>query len=196
MSNTLFAFWIGLSAAMVLLFVYAAVVNLRNRKARPMALDELLPSFLPVDVEAFTELIAAKQEQHSESRRQKRQAQIRRTQGTVDCLRRMAHNAALLQRLGYGYLHSSNPLISELAQEMIDAGVHVRLYTFIGLTVLHLTQIFRLTSVEILSTAKVAELQKMMSESLIPSYQQLRDKAGHLTCLKFSAQREALIQSI
>jgi len=196
MSNTLFAFWIGLSAAMLLLFVYAAIVNLRNRKARPIPLDELLPSFLPVDVEAFTELIAVDPERNSGSQKQNRQARRHRTQLSIDCLRRMSHNAALLQRLGYGYLHSSNPLISELAQEMIDAGVHVRLYTFIGLVVLHLSQIFRLTSVEILSTAKIAELQKMMSESLLPSYQQLKDKAGNLTCLKFSGLHEALGQSL
>lgn len=195
MSNILFAFWIGLSAAMLLLFVYAAVVNLRNRRARPIALDELLPSFLAVDVEAFTELIDANQE-HSGSLEQGRQAQSRRTQLTIDCLRRMAHNAALLQRLGYGYLHSSNPLISELAQEMIDAGVHVRLYTFMGLIVLHLSRILRLTSLEILSTARIAELREMMSENLIPSYQQLKDKAGNLACLKFSGLHEALSQTL
>jgi len=194
MSNTLFAFWIGLSAAMLLLFVYAAVANLRNRRARPIALDELLPSFLPVDVEAFTELIDANQE-HS-GLEQARQAQSQRTQLTIDCLRRMAHNAALLQRLGYGYLHSSNPLISELAQEMIDAGVHVRLYTFMGLIVLHLSRIIRLTSLEILSTARIAELREMMSENLIPSYQQLKDKAGNLACLKFSGLHEVLSQTL
>ena len=55
---------------------------------------------------------------------------------TVECLRRMSHNAALLQQVGYAQLNSGNQLIASLAQEMVDAGVHVRLYTFMALIVL------------------------------------------------------------
>jgi len=122
--------------------------------------------------------------------------QRKRTELAISYLRRMTHNAALLQRLGYSQLHSGNQLISDLAQQMIDAGVHVRLYTFIGLIVLRASRLFRITSLELLTAAKLADLQKMMSGSLIPAYEQLKDKAGNLTCLKFSAQHEALIQSL
>ena len=48
----------------------------------------------------------------------------------------MSHNAALLQQVGYTQLRSGNQLIASLAQEMVDAGVHVRLYTFMALIVL------------------------------------------------------------
>jgi hypothetical protein len=199
MSDTLFALWIGLSAAMLLLFVYAAVASLRNRQGRPVALDELIPSFLPVNVETFAELVAfvgGKGTAQGLSRNEFLAIQQKHTNLAIEALRRMAQNAALLQRLGYSQLHCGNPLISDLAQQMIDAGVHVRLYTFIGLVVLRASSIFRLTSIEVLPAAKVAELQNMLSGSLIPSYEQLKDKAGNLACLKFSGLHEALSQSL
>ncbi|HEU5415118.1 MAG TPA: hypothetical protein VFW31_15235 [Candidatus Angelobacter sp.] len=197
MSDTLFALWIGLSAAMVLLFLYAAIASVRNRQSRPVSMDELISSLVPVDVEAFAHLIspAGQSSQHL-SREQLLRLQRRRTELAICYLNRMTHNAALLQRLGYSQLHSSNPLISDLAQQMIDAGVHVRLYTFIGLIALRASRAFHITSLELLTAVKLAELQNMMSGSLIPAYEQLKDKAGNLTCLKFSAQHEALIQSL
>ncbi|HKT51164.1 MAG TPA: hypothetical protein VJV96_12735 [Candidatus Angelobacter sp.] len=197
MSDTLFALWIGLSAAMVLLFLYAAFASLRNRQSRPVAMEELISGLVPVDVEAFAQLISSREQSSQElSREQVLRLQRRRTELAICYLRRMTHNAALLQRLGYSQLQSGNPLISDLAQQMIDAGVHVRLYTFVGLIALRASRAFRLTSLELLTAVKLAELQKMMSESLIPAYEQLKDKAGNLTCLKFSAQHEALIQSL
>ena len=182
---------------MVLLFLYAAFASLRNRQSRPVAMDELISGLVPVDVEAFAHLISSREQSNQElSREQVLRLQRRRTELAICYLRRMTHNAALLQRLGYSQLQSGNPLISDLAQQMIDAGVHVRLYTFVGLIALRASRAFRLTSLELLTAVKLAELQKMMSESLIPAYEQLKDKAGNLTCLKFSAQHEALIQSL
>ncbi len=198
MSDTLFALWIGLSAAMLLLFLFAAVASLRNRQGRPVALDALIPSFLPVDVEAFADLVGSAADGVGQelSPEEFLALQRRRTQLAVESLRRMASNAALLQRLGYSQLQCGNPLISDLAQQMIDAGVHVRLYTFIGLLALRVSSIFRLTSIEILSAAKMAELESMLSGSLIPAYEQLKDKAGNFTCLKFSGLHEALSHSL
>lgn len=199
MSNALFALWIGLSAALLLLFLYAALANLRNRQARPVDLDDLIPLFLPVDVEAFAKLIDPANEQQLEqglSGKELAAAERNRIGSTVEFLRRMTQNAALLQRLGYSQLHSGNPLISELAQQMIDAGVHVRLYTFVGLIVLRLCNVFGLTPRQIMPEARIAELQRMMRGNLLPAYEQLKDKAGNLTCLKFSGLHEALVQSL
>lgn len=195
MSETLFALWIGLSAALLLLFLYAAIANLRNRQGRPVALDELVQSFLPVDIDAFAELVSASVPAEVSGKRLLA-LQRRRTQLAMDFLIRMNKNAALLQRLGYSQLQSGNPLIMDLAQQMIDAGVHVRLYTFIGLMALRVSRAFSFVSIAILSGTKVAELQKMMSGSLIPAYEQLREKTGNLTCLKFSALHEAVIQNL
>lgn len=199
MSDTLFVLWIGLAAALLLLFLYAAFVALRNRQGKQVGLDELIPSFLPVDVEAFSELVTPGGNQSTTeelSPQQKRLVEQQRIRSTVESLRRMTHNAALLQRLGYGQLQSGNPLINDLAQQMIDAGVHVRLYSFIGLIALRVLCALRLASLPLIPNSRVAELQAMMSGSLVPAYQLLKDKAGNLSCLKFSGLHDALTQSL
>lgn len=193
MSNVLFALWMGLSVGLLLLFFYAAFLNLRNRHVRNVDLGELIPSFLPVNVENLAGLIAPDQERHS---KEDPQEQLRRVQLTIECLRRMTHNAALLQRLGYSQLHSPNPLICELAQDMIDAGVHVRLYTFVGLVALHAWSRFRFAIGPLTRMPKIGDLQELLCLSLIPAYEQLKNKAGNLTCLKFSSLHEELVQSL
>ena len=193
MSNVLFALWMGLSVGLLLLFFYAAFLNLRNRHVRNVDLGELIPSFLPVNVDNLAGLIAAAQEPHS---KEDPQEELRRVQLTIECLRRMTHNAALLQRLGYSQLHSPNQLICELAQEMIDAGVHVRLYTFIGLVALNAWSRFRFAIGPLTRMPKIGDLEELLSSSLIPSYEQLKTKAGNLTCLKFSSLHEELVQSL
>ncbi|HET7870968.1 MAG TPA: hypothetical protein VFL42_00540, partial [Terriglobales bacterium] len=128
MSNTVFALWIGFSAALLFLFFCAAWVNVRRRQTRRVDLEQLIPDFLPVDVEAFSGLVGLAPASGDEQRE--------RISRMANSLRRMAHNAALLQQLGYGQINSSNQLISELAQQIVDAGVQVRLYALIGLVVL------------------------------------------------------------
>src|SRR5262245_32962570 len=195
MSTILFALWMALSAGLLLLFFYAAYVNLRNRRIQHVELGELIPSFLPVNVESLTELANAERRRQEGSSAELEQLQRRRIQLTIDTLRRMAHNAALLQKLGYCQLHSPNQLISSLAQEMIDAGVHVRLYTFVGLIALQVRLRLPL-SVPLASARKLCDVQDLLASSLIPAYEQLKDKAANLTCLKFSSLHEELAQSL
>jgi hypothetical protein len=188
MSNIIFALWISLSAALLFLFFYAAWLNVRRRQTRRVDLGDLIPDFLPVDVEAFTVLIG--------SVPLSREEQEVRVRLMADSLRRMTRNAALLQQLGYSQINSSNQLISDLAQQMVDAGVHVRLYTFIGLMVLRFWSLMGLRALPGFLAARIAEAQQMMSENLVPSYELLKNKAGNLTCLKFSAHHEALVHSL
>src|SRR5215813_14141373 len=198
MSNLLFALWMSLSAGMLLVFFYAAYLNWRNRRIHHVELGEIIPAFLPVDVEALARLVGPPQEQCRQpvgSPEEFARLERERVRLTIDCLRRMTHNAALLQKLGYCQLHSPNPLISSLAQEMIDAGVHVRLYTFVGLIALHVR--LRLPiRVPLASARKLCDVQDLLASSLIPAYEQLKDKAANLTCLKFSSLHEELAQSL
>jgi hypothetical protein len=197
MTNTTFAIWIGLSAGLLLLFVYAAFLNVRRRQSRKVELGELLPSFLPVNIEMLRQAISPDQQRHlQETYGQEELLRIYRKQLrlTIECLRRMTHNAALLQQLGYNQLHSGNQLIASLAQEMVDAGVHVRLYSFMALIVLHLRN--ALSWVPMIVTSRSIQVQHLLSSNLIPAYDQLKDRAGNLICLKFSDFHEALAQNL
>jgi uncharacterized protein (DUF3820 family) len=197
MSNAMFAIWIGLSAGILLLFLYAAFLNLRRRQAPEVELGDLMNSFLPVNVEVLTHVINPAQQRHLQEvygrdellRIYKEQVGL-----AVECLRRMSHNAALLQQVGYTQLRSGNQLITSLAQEMVDAGVHVRLYTFIGLIVLHART--ALQWLPLFSAANCGHVHSLVSSSLLPAYALLKDKADNLTCLKFYSLHDSLAQSL
>ena len=197
MSNTMFAIWIGLSAGILLLFLYAAFLNLRRRQSPGAQLGDLMNSFLPVNLDVLSEVISPAQQRHlQETYGHDELIRIYREQVslTIECLRRMSHNAALLQQVGYAQLRSGNQLIASLAQEMVDAGVHVRLYTFMALIVLHVRT--ALQRLPLFSAATCGDVHNLVSVSLLPAYDLLKDKAGNLTCLKFSNLHESLVQSL
>jgi hypothetical protein len=197
MSNTMFAIWIGLSAGVLLLFLYAAFLNLRRRQSPGAELGGLMSSFLPVNVEVLSAVINPAQQRHlQETYGHEELLRIYREQVglTIECLRRMSHNAALLQQLGYAQLQSSNQLIATLAQEMVDAGVHVRLYTFMALIVLHVRT--ALQWLPLFSAASCGDVQSLVTSILLPAYALLKDKADNLACLKFSCFHESLAQSL
>jgi len=197
MSNTMFAIWIGLSAGILLLFLYAAFLNLRRRQSPGAELRDLMNSFLPVNVEVLSQAVSPVQQRHlQETYGHDELMRIYREQValTMECLRRMSHNAALLQQVGYAQLRSGNQLIESLAQEMVDAGVHVRLYTFMALIVLQVRS--ALQCLPLFSAATCGEVHSLVSSSLLPAYALLKDKAGNLTCLKFSNLHESLVQSL
>jgi len=193
MANYSFAVWMVLSAGLLLLFFYAAWINLRRQHMPEVDLDEVVPFLLPVNIEAFAEAMDASQDaylRHSHSAEEFQKLQRKRARLAAEYLRRMKHNAALLQRVGYGQVRSSNPVVAAQAQELIDAGVHVRLYAFLGLAALFIRRVSGLGS------TKVSEVQKMMSSSLVPAYESLRSKARELTSLRDSGYREALARSL
>ena len=197
MSNTMLAIWIGLSAGILLLFLYAAFLTLRRRQSQGVELSDLMNSFLPVNVEVLSELINPAHQRHLQETygHEELQRIYRQQIGlAIECLRRMSHNAALLQQVGYTQLRSGNQLITAVAQEMVDAGVHVRLYTFIGLIVLHTRNI--LQWMPPFSAATCSDVHSLVGTSLLPAYAQLKDKADNLTCLKFTSLQESLAQNL
>ena len=197
MSNAMFALWIGLSAGILLLFLYAAFLNLRRRQAPGVELGDLMNSFLPVDVAVLSNVVSPAQQRYLQETfgRDELLRLYREQVGlTMECLRRMSHNAALLQQVGYTQVNSGNQLIASLAQEMVDAGVHVRLYTFMALIVLQVRS--ALQWLPLFSAANTGDVRSIVASSLLPAYALLKDKADHLTCLKFSSLHESLAQSL
>ncbi|HZU30130.1 MAG TPA: hypothetical protein VFB79_03390 [Candidatus Angelobacter sp.] len=197
MSNITFSILIGLSAGLLLLFFYAAYLNIRKRQSKEVELGELIPSFLPVDLEILQKLIDPQQQRHlQETYGHEELLRIygQQVKLTIECLRRMTHNAALLQQIGYCQLRSGNQLIASLAQEMIDAGVHVRLYAFMGLIILQVR--YSLRWIPLFSAAKCTDVQQLVSSSLLPAYTLLKDKTDNLACLKFSSLQDAVAESL
>jgi hypothetical protein len=197
MSNTMFAIWIGLAAGVLLLFLYAAFLNLRRRQSQGVELGDLMSSFLPVNLDVLSDLISPEQQrllQETYGTQELLKIYGQQVGLTMECLRRMSHNAALLQQVGYTQLRSGNQLIATLAQEMVDAGVHVRLYSFMALIVLQVRN--TLQWIPLFSAATSSEVHNLVSASLMPAYALLKDKAGNLTCLKFSGLHESLTQSL
>ena len=195
MTSYSFAIWITLSAGLVLLFLYAALVNLRRRHLPQIPLDEIIPLLLPANMDALWQISELLHGQHPDSAgcgagTQKRERQQVRL--AMESLQRMSHNAALLQRIGYGQISSSNPLLASQAQELIDAGVHVRLYAFMGMALLFFWRLSRMNPF----FSRTAELKKLMSSSLVPAYELLRNKAETLTAFKQTHFREALLQGL
>ena len=197
MSNTMFAIWIGLSAGILLLFLYAAFLNLRRKQSPGPELGDLMNSFLPVDVAVLSNVVSPVQQRYlQETFGRNELLRIYREQVslTMECMRRMSHNAALLQQVGYVQLQSSNQLIASLAQEMVDAGVHVRLYTFMALIILQVRSYLQV--LPLFSAANIGDVRSIVASSLLPAYGLLKDKADHLACLKFSSLHESLAQSL
>lgn len=193
MTNYSFAVWIILSVGLLLMFAYAAVTNIRRNRSSKIELDQVIPALLPVNLEAFSEAIDLAKEaelRQSASRKEFHRQQRQKARVAAEHLRRMSHNAALLQRVGYGMIHSGNPLLVAQAEALIDAGVHVRFYAFMGLASLFFKRIAGA------SMAKAAEAQENMSAKLIPAYETLRSKAQDMTSLRDTAFREALIQAL
>ena len=197
MSNTMFAIWIGLSAAILLLFLYTAFLNLRRKQSPGVQLGDLMNSFLPVNVEVLSDVIDPAQQRYLQETfgREELFRLYREQVGlTMECLRRMSHNAALLQQVGYAQVNSGNQLIASLAQEMVDAGVHVRLYTFMALIVLQVRT--ALQWLPLFSAANTGDVRNIVASSLLPAYSLLKDKADHLTCLRFASLHDSLAQSL
>ncbi len=197
MSNLMFAILIGLSAGLLLLFLYGAVLNARRGRLSEIELGDLVPKFLPVDLEVLNQLVDPFEQRHlQETYGQQELLRIsrERVRITMECLRRMAHNAALLQQLGYQQLNSGNQLIASLGQEMIDAGVHVRLYSFMALVVLHMRHVMRW--MPFISAARCIDVNALVSASLLPAYAMLKDKTANLTYLKFSGFHDAVAQGL
>lgn len=196
MADYSFAVWMVLSGGLLLLFIYAAVVNLRRQHYAEIDLSDIVPYLLPVDVQALADALSVSQDtylRHSQSAQEFHKLQRKRARLAAEYLRRMSHNAALLQQVGYGQLHSPNRMVAEQAQELIDAGVHVRLYTFLGLAALFFRRVWGFRWI---AEVKISQVHKLSSAALIPAYQSLRSRAEELANLRYSTFHDALLQSL
>jgi len=198
MSNFSIWLWVALSVGLLLLFAYAAIVNHRRRHAHP-DLDEIVPFLRPVDLEAFSRLLNPQEDRYMRETRGKaeyKKFQRKQIRIATEYLRRMSHNAGLLQTIGYSRIQSVNELVATQAQELIDAGVNVRLYSMMGLATLHFWRVFGIPSHPHFSPIRISSMQKLVSSSVIPAYEVFKARSTGLTALLDSAYRDALTQNL
>ena len=190
MTNYSFAIWIVFSVGLLLLFVYAALVNLRRRHLPEVGIEEMIPALMPVNLQVLSS-IASSTEKSSSAQRleiiQRRQMRL-----ATQYLRRMNHNAAVLQRIGYGQLNSPNEMVASQAQELIEAGVHVRLYSFVGTVVLMSWRLFGVRPLPF----RVARMKALLSSTMLPAYGLLKSKAENLTLIRNTHCHDALVRSL
>lgn len=175
MSDHLFIFWIVLAALLLLLLVFAAVTNYRRSRLSATVPDSIVPHLVPLDLEE----VLIQLDRSTQSPENLRNA--------VTYLRQMARNAALLQRLGYSQVNSGNTLIASLAQQLVTAGVNVRLYAFMGLGKLYFARIFGAHSISPADS---------LSADVLDAYELLRASAVNLAALKYSSWQDALTQGL
>jgi len=205
MASFFFAFWILMAAGLLGLLATAAIGNFRRRNSPPIGPGSVIPKLLPVDLDVLSVFVepsslpASRAESLSPGVLSPRE----RARKTRECLRRMAGNAALLQQIGYTHVQSENQLIASLAQEMIDAGVSVRLYAFVCMAKLRLSSMVGAISmfvaipkIHALSSVTAPDLGNLFSTGLLPAYELLKLKAGNLTALKYSDFADALAQGL
>jgi hypothetical protein len=177
---------VGLILILSSLALYAFWVNHQRRYlAEMISLDEVIPLLVPVDIEILSRVLDVSQASHVRDSQEFHKLQQRQVCLAVDNLRRMKHNAVLLQRVGYSQLHSSNPLVAEQAQELIDFAVHVRLYTSMGVVALFFHRIF-----------KLYPAHRLMFSGLIRRYETLKSSAKNFPVLNNTTLREVLAQNL
>ena len=191
--------WIVLPIFGLLIFVYATTDNLRRSRFSGIGMEDIVPFLRPVLIDALEQLTDPLEEEYLRWRCTKaefRSIQQRRVRVSIEYLRRMNHNARILRRLGVSQLESGNPTLQTLGQELIDAGVNVRIYTFMALVMLYFWKTVRLRPWPFVSAPKLTDLRKLLKSDLIPAYRQLKENANRFALLKASAFSEALAQNL
>src|ERR671936_2445541 len=121
-----------LFSATVLLLLYRAM---RGQSGAIKALADLEGQTRPVDLLAFQNLIAAEEESYLREHlpgRAFRKVQRLRMIAALEYVRRTAHNAAILLRLGEAARASSDPQVAHAGQELMNSALHLRMIAMLA----------------------------------------------------------------
>ncbi len=118
-------------ALSVLVLVFRLV---RGENVHIASYTELESRTRPVDLEAFRNLMSEEDATYLRSRlssRQFRRIQRLRILAAADYVRRAAHNAGVVIRLGEVARRSANLEVARTAQELVNSAIRLRLYAFV-----------------------------------------------------------------
>jgi hypothetical protein len=155
-------------------FLYRAA---RGHSAAIKGLADLEGQTKPVDLPAFQNLIAPDEEsflRENLSSRDFRQVQRLRMLAALDYVRRTAHNASVLLRLGEAARASADPSIAQAGQELMNSALHLRM-------------IAMLTQVQLYARVLLPTVQ-LSPDMLVKDYRTLTDRVARLCQLESPAQ--------
>jgi hypothetical protein len=159
---------------LALLFLYRAA---RGHSAVIKSLGDLEGQTKPVDLPAFQNLISAEEElflRENLSPGDFRQVQRLRMLAALDYVRRTAHNAAVLLRLGEAARASSDPHIAQAGQELMNSALHLRM-------------IAMLAQIQLYARVLLPTVQ-LSPDKLVKDYRSLTERVARLCQLESPAQ--------
>ncbi len=130
-------------------------------------LDELTSQLRPIDVDAFRNLIDAREEEFLRQRlpaHEFRSVHRERMLAAVEYVWCAAQNAAILIRLGEAAKQDSDPAISAAAGKLVDNALRLRLYAFQAIPRLYLGILLPHTS---LRPYFIAETYDIMTRQVV-----------------------------
>ena len=105
----------------------------KGRSSGPMDPQHLAGLLLPVDVEAFRNLVDPAEEQFLRANLPPaafRRIQRERLRAAIEYISCTARNAAVLVRVGEAARGSSDPVVAATGGELVDSAIRLRLYAF------------------------------------------------------------------
>lgn len=133
---------LGLFALVMMAVLLHAV---RGQSGSVHNLQELEGCTRPVDLEAFRNLTDPREEQYLREQlapAEFRAVQRERLRAAVGYVRRAAHNASLLLRVGEAARRSSDTEIVKAADELVASALRLRIYALLAVGLLHARILF------------------------------------------------------
>jgi hypothetical protein len=128
-----FALTLVVVSALALLLLLWVAVGRRRQLSQP---EDPAQAILPVDIEAFRNLIDPAEEQFLRthlSRGEFHAVQRRRLLATLDYVRRASHNATILLRMGEAARRDADLRIAQAGQHLVDNALRLRLFTLFSM---------------------------------------------------------------
>lgn len=165
---------LGLFALAMMAVLLLAV---RGQSAAVRNLRELEGCTRPVDLEAFRNLTDPEEEGYLRERlapAEFRSVQRERLRAALGYVRRAAHNASILLRVGEAARRNADPEIARAAAELVESALKLRLYALLAEGLLHARIL--------IPGARWTPAQ------VAADYQGLRERVAHLCRLQLPAE--------
>lgn len=127
-------------ALLALLMLVVLLRAVRGHGVTVRSLQELEGCTQPVDLEAFRNLTDPQEEQYLRERlapAEFRSLQRERLRAALEYVKRIAHNASILLRVGESSRASADAQVAKAADELVEGALKLRMYALLAECLLH-----------------------------------------------------------